>query len=402
MQLLVRPDAGARAEVLTQRTDQIDLAHIGAGARRARVLGRQVLDVDGAQAGEFELELVGLGGGVGQRGDPADFARDLEGRARAAHRTGQQRELGATVLEAGLVDRDALVDEGLVDLDLGFGLGAVRVVDDDVAGEQLGHAGVVVLDDELLQLDLERQILQHDAAGEVDDRGARHGLLGHVEIGAEGGVRHREPVLGGHVLDETAAGVGGLAQQQHLRLDDQIPVQQAAEADQHDRAVGGDVAELVGGALPGGHHHAVVAHLGLALPAVVGEHLVDAGQRLLARQRQRALALVVEGQQRGFADVFLVVAQIPEDLRGMARNAQAGRDHQEQQDQQEPDRAVDRVQAQTAEHLRPERTELVDVVDGRLVLLDHGADHRGDADDREQRDGKAHRRQQFHGLLLPA
>ncbi|MNT62679.1 hypothetical protein D3C72_2004230 [compost metagenome] len=37
------------------------------------------------------------------------------------------------------------------------------VVDDDLAGKQLGHAGGVVLHDELLELDGKRQVLQQHA-----------------------------------------------------------------------------------------------------------------------------------------------------------------------------------------------------------------------------------------------
>jgi hypothetical protein len=83
-------------------------------------------------------------------------------------------------------------------------------------------------------------------------------------------------------------------------------------------------------------------------------------------------------------------------MRGVLRAMHRGADHQEQQDQQEPPGAVDRIEPRRPEELGPERPELVDVVVDRLVLLDDRADDRGDADDGEQRDREAHRREQLH------
>jgi hypothetical protein len=62
------------------------------------------------------------------------------------------------------------------------------VVDHDFAGEQLGHAGGVVLDDELLQLHVEGQVLQHHAVGLAQDGRASARALGHHQVAAEGGV----------------------------------------------------------------------------------------------------------------------------------------------------------------------------------------------------------------------
>ena len=123
-----------------------------------------------------------------------------------------------------------------------------------------------------------------------------------------------------------------------------------------------------------------------------------AWQQRIATLESGGLAAVVEGAQGLLAHVLLVGLQVDDDLRQVARDAQAGRDDQERQDQQEPPDAVDGVQADLVEHLGPERTELVDVVVVRLVLLDDRADHRGDADDRQQRDREAHRRHQLDGV----
>ncbi|MPM42507.1 hypothetical protein SDC9_89172 [bioreactor metagenome] len=104
---------------------------------------------------------------------------------------------------------------------------------------------------------------------------------------------------------------------------------------------------------------------------------------------------MVEGRKAFLADVFLVVADVCQILGRMPRNAQRGADHQKRQDQQKPPGAVDRIQLERQKQLGPERPELVHVVRRRLVLLEHGADHRGDADHRQQRNGKPHRRQQL-------
>jgi hypothetical protein len=270
-------------------------------------------------------------------------------------------------------------------------------VDHDLAGEQLGHAGVVVLDDELLELDVEGQVLQHDAVGHAQHRHAGAGALGDQQVAAEGGVGGGQAVLGRHVLDQAAALEGGLAAQRHLQAHHQVAVGQAAQADQHHRRVGRQVAQLVDPAGACRHHGAVRTQLSPGLPAAAGQDLGDLLHRCLARQRQRAFTLVVEGLERALADVFLEAAQVGHDLGRVACDAQAGGQHQKAQNGQEPAGAVHREQAEVAQHLGPERPELVDVVVQRLVLLDDRADHRGDADHRQQRDREAHRRQQLVG-----
>jgi hypothetical protein len=153
-----------------------------------------------------------------------------------------------------------------------------EVVDHDVAGEQLGHAGGVVVDDELLELDRERQLLQQDAVGLAQDGGAGLRALGHHQVAAEGGVGRAQPVLGLDVGDHAAARVHRLAAHPGHGAHEQVAVQQPAQAHQHDGAVRGDVADLVGRALLGRHHPA-----GAALArALLQAHLPAAGGQLLA------------------------------------------------------------------------------------------------------------------------
>jgi hypothetical protein len=93
-----------------------------------------------------------------------------------------QLDVRAAVVEAALVDLDALVAGRVVDLHAAVLLAGGAVVDHDLAGEQLGHAGGVVLDDELLELDRERQLLQQDAVGLAQDGGAGLRALGHHRL----------------------------------------------------------------------------------------------------------------------------------------------------------------------------------------------------------------------------
>ena len=93
---------------------------------------------------------------------------------------------------------------------------------------------------------------------------------------------------------------------------------------------------------------------------------------------------VAKGLQALLADVFLVGFEIDKYLWRIARNAQRGAGHQKSQNQQKPPGAVDRIKADSRKHISPERAKLIDVIGNRLVLLQHGANDRRDADHREQ------------------
>jgi hypothetical protein len=209
-----------------------------------------------------------------------------------------------------------------------------------------------------------------------------------------------QAVLRRHIGNQAATGVGGFIVEPHLRAHDHVAVEQAAYAHQHDGAVRRDIAQLVGRAFFGRHHPAAafgrLALLQFDLPAALHQRLADAARGHFGRFGKRGFGAVAESLEALLADVFLELVQIHQDFGCVARNAQRGGNHQESQDQQEPPGAVDGVEAEQAEHLRPERPELVHVIDQRLGLLEHRADDGGDADDRQQRDRKPHGRQQFH------
>jgi len=146
----------------------------------------------------------------------------------------------------------------VVDLDAGRNSGpGFLVVQHDFAGKQLGHTGGVVLDNKFLEFDRERQVLQHHAFGLVQDGGAGLRTFGHQNIATKGRIVGPHAVFGGHIGNQPTALVDRLSVEQHLALDDQVAIKQSAQADQHNGAVGGDIAQLVGGTGFGGHHPAL-------------------------------------------------------------------------------------------------------------------------------------------------
>ena len=206
-----------------------------------------------------------------------------------------------------------------------------------------------------------------------------------------------------HIGDQATATVNRLATKPHLGAHHQVPVQQATHTNQHDGRVRCDVADFVGRACLGCQHPAGAlrrfARLQLHLPAPGCQQLPQTVGGSLRAFAQVTLGFVVKRFQALFADVFFVGLEVCQDLWRVAGNAQAGAQDQKGQDQQKPPRAVHRVQFQSRKQLGPKRTELVDVIGGRFVLLQHGANDRGNANDGQKRNGKPHGRQQLqHGL----
>ena len=204
-----------------------------------------------------------------------------------------------------------------------------------------------------------------------------------------------------HLGDQATAGVGCFAAKQHLRPHDQVTIEQPAQADQHDGAVCSDVADFVGGPGLGRHHPARTRALGripllqFHLPAATGQRAANASRCGLGRFRQRTFGLVVKGPKALLADILFVDLQIHQNFGRVARDAQRRADHQKGQDQQEPPCAVNRIELDGCKEFCPERAELVHIIHRRFMLLEHRANDRCDADHRQQRNGKAHGRQQL-------
>ena len=189
VQQLVLGHLVARAQARGDGVHQIDLAHIGRAGALTGIGGAQVLDIDDPQRGELQRHLLlALGALRDQFGLAADGAFDLESLA-LAQRQAAQLHPRAAVVKAALVQGHAVVEHRLVDLHAVLGgLAGAVVVDGDLAGKQFGHAGGVVLDDELLQLHVKGQVLQHHAVGHAEHGHTGARALGHEEVAAEGGV----------------------------------------------------------------------------------------------------------------------------------------------------------------------------------------------------------------------
>jgi hypothetical protein len=252
----------------------------------------------------------------------ADLA--LQGlRLAGRQRLDAQLQARAAVVEAALVERVALVDERLVDLDAGAAL-AVGVAQQHLAGEQLRHAGVVVLDDEASSVPARRAGAADAAAGQVDARDlaacrprARRGCRGRPACSSP--ARWRGPSTA-----PLPSWNGVLALQAHGGLHEQVAVQQAAQADQHDGAMRGQVAELVHLALARRQQRA----LGRARRCAPASRLMSrrcsasagaAAASTFKRPRRGGV-----GTQRLRADRQLGVAPVARDLGRLAGDAQAG------------------------------------------------------------------------------
>ena len=277
---------------------------------------------------------------------------------------------------------------------------------DDIAGKELGHAGGVIVHHKFFQLDGKGQILQQHARRLRQDHGRCPPPFRDQQIASERGIVNRQPVLGRHIGNQPAAAEHRLTAEPHLCPHNQVAIQQATDANQHDRTVCRQVPQFIGHAHLGCHHPTFPGRgrtrLQLDAPTRSHQSLADATCLGLRISGQSGFSLVSECLQALLTDVFLEGAQIIQDFGRVAHDAQTGADHQKGQNQQEPPCAVHRIQVQLAEDLRPERTELVDVVVDGLLLLQHGPNDRCDADDGQQRNGKPHGGQQFDPVICPA
>ena len=133
-------------EAGVNRLAQIHLAHIRARSAQAGACS-EIFDVDDAQRGVFECELFVA---VAQVAGAANRALNFEGLGLGAHGNRFQRDAGAAIVKAGLINLDAAVARRVIHLDPRRNLLAgFLIVNDDVTGEQLGHAGRVILHIEL-------------------------------------------------------------------------------------------------------------------------------------------------------------------------------------------------------------------------------------------------------------
>jgi len=305
----------------------------------------------------------------------------------------------AAVVVAGLVKRDAAMLEGLVHFESALESLSVVVGDDDVAGVAARHSGRVVVDVEAFEFDFERQFLQQDAVFEIEHREVGARAFGYIDVAAIAPVAGVEPRRSGNVGDGLVAVGGRFAGEAHLQRQRQVAVEQAAEADEHDGAVGEKITDAPDAAALGGDEDAVVAFVDAETETGAGEVIAHRAPARFRRQGRRQTGAVGESAQRRFAGVFAEAAHLVQHRRELANDAQRRRQHEEGEDGDEPAGVIDGVKPQFCENRIPELSELVEIGVRRLVLLHHGADDRGDRQHGEQTDGEAHRAQKFYQRL---
>lgn len=160
----------------------------------------------------------------------------------------------------------------------------------------------------------------------------------------------------------------------------------------------GQLAQLVGRAGFGSDHPAHPCHtaggnlarLQFDFPAAARKHGADAPGSDFRRFIERAARPVAKSLQTLLAQVLFVIFKVGKNLGRIARNALRGAGDQKRQNKQKPPGVVKRIQAQSAKKLGPERPKLIDVIVCRLVLLEHSANDRRDADHCQQRNRKPH------------
>ena len=353
---------------------QIHCPHIG--GRRFGVVG-EVFDVDHTQCGELQIELLVT---IAQWHRSAYRAFHLKRLDSCVKGHGLQLHFGATIIKARLVNRNPPMHRRVVHFHAcGLLFASLEIVNHDLTGKQAGHTGVVVLDDEFLQLHRKRQLLQQHTTGLRQDGRAGHGALGDHEVASERRIGGAQTVLLGHIGDHAAPHKRRLAIEPCLCPHHQVTVEQAPNTHQHNRTVGREITHFVGCTGFGRQHPALalwrVARLQLDFPAPGQQCLSHAVSGGLRRFIQCGLGLVRKSLEALLTDVFFVGLEVGKNFGRVARNTEAGADHQKGQNQQKPPSAVHRSQLGALKHVGPKGAKLIDIVVGRLVLLDHRANH---------------------------
>ena len=171
--------------------------------------------------------------------------------------------------------------------------------------------------------------------------------------------------------------------------------------------MGEHIAQAVSRPAHAGHHDMVAVILAAQLVAAGGQQRGRRGHGLLQITGKTPLGLVMETAQGLGLHLEAEVAHVPQHRGAIAVDADGHRYQQEAHDAQEPEGAVDVVQAEGLEDFVPEGPELDDVVLIGLVLLENGADHRGNGNRHQQGDGQIHGAEEFqqhraHGSRRPA
>ncbi len=232
-----------------------------------------------------------------------------------------------------MIDGDAFVDQRFIDFDRRRkSLASLIVFHHHFAGEQFRHAGRIVFDDEFFELNREWQILNQYPILLRNNRGIAAGAFGNQCVAAKSWIAQPQAMLCRHLGDDAAAGEGRFTVEPLLKTDRQIGIEQAAEADNYNRAMGKNIAPLIRCPLLGSDQGRIVLLDDFNLVAVCD----NAVSRLLRQRRTRyrspPFRFVVEIAQRLLTHIVTPTAHVFQHLRRIAHDAQGRRQHQKTHD----------------------------------------------------------------------
>src|SRR5690625_2804810 len=261
----------------------------------------------------------------------------------------------ATVIQTGLVNRDALVTERLIDLDgLLKRLARFAVGNQYLAFETAGHAGRVVIHQEAVKTNRERQGLNQYAIARADQGMAALIAFRDQQMRFKAGVGHGQTPGFRHLGDQHVLDNRCFAVHPHLHAHGKFAVEQAADANDHNGGVREDVAQPVGPAFLGGQQQliAIVAYLeAVTHRAQQFLHLVA---RLLERCAYLTFYTVGEGAQAAATHILTKRAGVAHKFGRIANKTNGGRHHQEAHNQQKPPAVIDIPDREDIEELEPE------------------------------------------------
>ena len=313
---------------------------------------------------------------------------------------GAQLQPGATVAEIGLVDGIATIDQRMVDADGRFQRLLAKlllVVNQYLTDKGLGLTGVVVGNLKILQLNGKGQFLQQEPIAHAQEDEVGGAAFGQHDVATKGRHRaRRQAAFGWNPSGGQIAGFDPQLTAPFLELQPQIAIEQAADTNHHHRDMGEQVAKAAVAALHRREHLMIVTS---PQPPAIAARSQQAGQLsahlLRLASGQMPLGLLVKAVQRTQLHPGAKPGHVTPQQRRLPVNAYAGREDQKSQDADEPACTIDVVQAEAAKNLEPERTELEHIIRIGLVLLQHGADHRGNGHHHQQGDGEVHRTEEF-------
>ena len=315
------------------------------------------------------------------------------------HGHGAQRQAGAAIFKPALVQRYAAVVQRPVHLNARGQRGAAGlVVQHHIAGKQAGRAVGVVLDVKAQQLDGKRQVLYHHAVLHGNNGRIVAAAFGHRQMAAKARRIRPQPMLRGYLRHPPRALIRRFALHRHLRPQQPVAIHQAAQANQHHRAMPGQIADAIQPPLARGHHPAAAlrqrALLQPHLPALIGQLLPQRLRSRLRRMRQHCPPLEAQRLQGRHGDIFFAVAPVAHNGRHVARHAGTGAGDQKSQHQDVPRALVNMEKTQRLEHIRPKRAIQPRIRAVGLLLGQQRANDRGQRNYQQQGDGKAHGGQQ--------